>query len=158
MLDFAWRMPSVTFRNSVKTEKCKGGCKLVTLPCTVTPYCDSVDRTRDNVTYQNAVTLRACSVCCHYLAVASKGWYIYSLRRSGRATWRVTTVRSSHLLYIHDASDSCNKPGTPWCNALRILLCHEARDESSDRSSVCVSHWQCYGVTVCSNVTSVYPP
>jgi len=42
----------------------------------VTPYRDSVDGTRDRVTYQKvgySVTLRACSVPCRYLAVASKG-------------------------------------------------------------------------------------
>jgi len=41
--------------------------KAVTFPHTVTPYRDSVDGTRDHV------TLRACSVCCRYLTVASKG-------------------------------------------------------------------------------------
>jgi len=35
----------------------KGGYTLVTLPRTVTPYCDSVDGTRDRVTYQKLVTL-----------------------------------------------------------------------------------------------------
>jgi hypothetical protein len=30
---------------------------LVTLPCIVTPYCDSVDGTHDRVTYQKLVTL-----------------------------------------------------------------------------------------------------
>jgi hypothetical protein len=71
-----------------------------------------------------------------YFAVASKGWYGYGLCRSGCATWHVTTVRSSRLLYIHGASGSRNKLGTPWCNACRILLRHETRDESSDRNSV----------------------
>jgi hypothetical protein len=37
------------------------------------------------------VTLRACLVCCRYLAVASKGWYSYGLSRSGRATRRCTS-------------------------------------------------------------------
>jgi hypothetical protein len=55
---------------------------------------------------------------------------------SGYATLHVTTIRSSHLLYIHDASGSRNKLGTPWYNAQRILLYHEAQDESSDRNSV----------------------
>jgi hypothetical protein len=83
-----------------------------------------------------AVTLRVCSVRCRYLVVATKGWYGYGLSMSGRATWHVTTVRSSRLLYIYDASVSRNKLGTPWCNARRILLRHEARGESSDRNSV----------------------
>jgi hypothetical protein len=83
-----------------------------------------------------AVTLRACRVRCRYLAVAPKGWYGYGLSRSGRAKWHVTTVRSCRILYIHDASGSRNKLGTPRCNARRILLRHEARDESSDRNAV----------------------
>ena len=35
----------------------KGGYTLVTLPRIVTPYRDSVDGTRDRVTYQKLVTL-----------------------------------------------------------------------------------------------------
>jgi len=34
----------------------KGGYTLVTLPRIVTPYCDSVDGTRDRVTYQKLIT------------------------------------------------------------------------------------------------------
>jgi hypothetical protein len=37
-------------------SECKGGYTLVTLPRIVTPYRDSVDRTRDRVTYQKLVT------------------------------------------------------------------------------------------------------
>ena len=51
----------------------KGGYTLVTLPHIVTPYRDSVDGTRDRVTLSKVgytVTLRACSVCCRYLAVS----------------------------------------------------------------------------------------
>ena len=47
-----------------------GGSTLVTLPRTVTPYRDSVDGTRDHVTYEKLLTwltLRDCSVCCRYL-------------------------------------------------------------------------------------------
>ena len=62
-----------------------------------------------------AVTLRACSVCCRYLAVASKGWYGYGLSRCGRATWNVTTVSSSALLFIPDA---CLEE---WCES--VVLC-----------------------------------
>jgi hypothetical protein len=54
---------------------CKGGSTLVTLPCIVKPYrdCepDSCPRNVSKVGY--AVTLRAFTVCCRYLAVASKG-------------------------------------------------------------------------------------
>jgi hypothetical protein len=44
------------------------------------------------------VTLLACSMHCWYLVITSKGWYGYSLSRSGRARWHVTTIRSSRLL------------------------------------------------------------
>ena len=57
-------------------EKSKGGHTLVTLPRIVTPYRASADGTRDSVNVSKvgyAVKLRACSVCCRYLAVASKG-------------------------------------------------------------------------------------
>ena len=47
---------------------------------------DSCPRNVSKVGY--AVTLRACSVCCRYVAVASKGWYGYGRSRCGRATWR----------------------------------------------------------------------
>jgi hypothetical protein len=75
-----------------------------------------------------AVTLWACLVHGRYLAFASKGWYGYSLSRSGRATWHVTTVRSSRLIYIHDASASHNKLGahgimlTGYCYAMRHAM------------------------------------
>jgi hypothetical protein len=103
----------------------------VTLSRTVTPYrdCGQESRPRNVSKVGYAVTLLACSVRCRYLAVALKGWYGYGLSRSGRATWHVTTVRSSRLLYIPDASGSRNKQWTPWCNARRILLRREARDE-----------------------------
>jgi hypothetical protein len=61
--------------------------------CNVTAYCNTVSwqcgrdswpRNVSKVGY--AVTLRACSVCCRYLAVASKEWYGYGRSRCGRAT------------------------------------------------------------------------
>jgi hypothetical protein len=105
--------------------------------CNVTSYRDSVDGTwpRNVSKVGYVVTLGACSVCCRYLAIVSKGWYSYGLSRFGRTMWHVTTVSSSRLLYFRDASGSHNKLGTPWCNACRMLW-HEARDESSDRNSV----------------------
>jgi len=71
------------------------GCNLLgwVHTCNVTAYrntvswqCgrDSWPRNVSEVSY--AVTLRACSVCCRYLAVASKGWYGYGRSRCGRAT------------------------------------------------------------------------
>jgi hypothetical protein len=67
---------SLTSGKKSENATAKGGYILVTFPRTVTPYRDSVDGTRDHVTYQvvYAVTLRARSVRCRYLAVASKGW------------------------------------------------------------------------------------
>jgi hypothetical protein len=56
-------------------------------------------------------------------------WQRYSVTVRGNVT--VCT----HLC-IYDAAGSRNKLGTPRCNARRILLQHEARDESSDRNSV----------------------
>ena len=41
--------------SSFRYEAVKGGYTLVTLPCIVTPYRDSVDGTRDRVTYQKLV-------------------------------------------------------------------------------------------------------
>jgi hypothetical protein len=67
--------------------------------CNVTAYLNTVSwqcerdswpRNVSRVGY--AVKLRACSVRCRYLAVASKGWYGYGLSRSERATWHVTTA------------------------------------------------------------------
>ena len=67
--------------------------------CNVTVYRNTVswqcgrDSWRRNVSKIGyAVTLRACSVCCRYLAVASKGWYGYGRNRCGRATWRGTST------------------------------------------------------------------
>jgi hypothetical protein len=51
---------------------------------------DSCPRNLSKVGY--AVTLRACSVCCQYLAVASKEWYGYGRSRCGRATSRCTST------------------------------------------------------------------
>jgi hypothetical protein len=51
---------------------------------------DSWPRNISKVSY--AVTLRAFSVCCRYLTVASKWWYGYGLSRCGRATSRGTAI------------------------------------------------------------------
>jgi hypothetical protein len=68
--------------------------------------------------------------------------------------WTCNVIR--HHRPLLSPSGSSNKLGTPWCNARRILLQHEAQDENSDRNSVsCVSHLQRYGVTARDNVSSV---
>jgi hypothetical protein len=51
---------------------------------------DSSPRNVLKVGYE--VTLRAFSVCCRYLAVASKGSYGYGRSRCRRATWRCTST------------------------------------------------------------------
>ena len=67
-------------------------CNVTAYRNTVSWQCgrDSWPRNLSNVGY--AVALRVCSVCCRYLAVASKGWYGYGLSRCGRATWRWTST------------------------------------------------------------------
>ena len=69
-------------------------CNVTACRNTVSWQCgrDSWRRNVSKVGY--AVTLRACSVCCRYLAVASKRWYGYGLSRCGRATWRWLTACS----------------------------------------------------------------
>jgi hypothetical protein len=85
-------------------------CNVTAYRNTVSWQCgrDSWPRNVSKVGY--AVMLRACSVRCRYLAFASNGRYDYGLSRSGRATWHVTTVRSSRHLYIHDTSCSVSLP------------------------------------------------
>ena len=65
-------------------------CNVTAYRSTVSWQCgrDSCPRNVSKVGY--AVTLRACSVCCRYLAVAL--WYGYGLSRCGRATWRCTST------------------------------------------------------------------
>ena len=86
-------VPLITFFAVCLSVPCDCGSKWWVHTCNVTAYrntvswqCgrDSWPRNVSKVGY--AVTLRACSVCCRYLAVASKGWYGYGLSRSERAT------------------------------------------------------------------------
>ena len=50
-----WSYPKTSEYN-IPRVKFKGGYTLVTLPRIVTPYRDSVDETRDRVTYRKLVT------------------------------------------------------------------------------------------------------
>jgi hypothetical protein len=74
----------------------------------------------------HAVKLRACSACCRYLAIASKGWYGHGLSRSGCATWHVTTVRCSAffmfmmLLALVPNSESHGVTRAGNCYAVRL--------------------------------------
>jgi hypothetical protein len=81
----------------------KDGHTLVTLPRTVRQYRESAEGTPDRV------TLRAFSVCCQYLAVASKGWYGYGLCRCGCATWHATTAAPSSFSLKRNVY-KCTKP------------------------------------------------
>jgi len=67
-------------------------CNITVYRNTVSWQCgrDSWPRKVSKVGY--AVKLRACSVCCRYLAVASNGWYGYGQSRCGRPTWRCTST------------------------------------------------------------------
>ena len=71
---------------------------LVTLPRIVTPYRDSGrdswPRNVSNVGY--TVTLRACSVCCRYLAVASKGM----IRSRPQQVWACNVTLHAHTVTI----------------------------------------------------------
>jgi hypothetical protein len=94
--------------------------------CNVTAYrnavpwrCGRDSWPRDVSKLGFAVTLRACLVRCRYLAVTSKGWYGYGLSRSGRATWHVTTVRSSHLLAPVTNSEPHGVPLAGYCYIMR---------------------------------------
>ena len=71
-------------------------CNVTAYRNTVSWQCgrDSWPRNVSKVGY--AVTLRACSACCRYLAVASRGWYGYGLSRCGRATWRIALPFLDH--------------------------------------------------------------
>jgi hypothetical protein len=97
------------------------------------------------------LTLRACSVCCRYLAVASKGWY-------GLDVPRDTSPPPAPLACTFMMPLS---PVTNWephgvtlagyCYAMRPGM------QVQIATPYVVSHLQRYGVTVRGNVTSVYP-
>jgi hypothetical protein len=121
--------------------------------CNVTAYCNTVPwqcgrdwwpRNVSKVGY--AVKLRPCSVRCRYLAVASKGWHGYGLSRSGRATWHVTTVRSSRLLAPVTNWEPHGVTLAGYCYVMR----HGMKVQTV--TPYRVSHWQRtalrYGVTV----------
>jgi len=63
-------------------------CNVTAYRYTVSWQCGRDSCPRNVSKVGRAVTLWACSVCCLYLAVASKGWYGYGSSRCGRATWR----------------------------------------------------------------------
>ena len=107
--------------------------------CNVTAYrnavswqCERDSWPRNVSKFGDAVTLRACSMCCEYLAVASKGWYGYGLSRSGRhhrpllcssfhswcffLFWRVVRVCSA----VRFLERFCNWYGVDWGKGHKI--------------------------------------
>jgi hypothetical protein len=126
-------------------------CNVTAYRNTVSWRCgrDSWPRNVSKVGY--AVTLRACSVRCRYLAVASKGWYGYGLSMSARPTWHVTTVFTFMMLLA---------PVTNWKpHGVKLAGCCYAMRHRMKVQIVTpfrVRHLQSYGVTVRGNVTTVY--
>jgi hypothetical protein len=98
-----------------------------------------------------ATSLRACSVRCRYLAVASKGWYGYGLSMTGRATWHDTTARFKFMMLLAPVANWEPRGVTlaGYCYGMRHGM--KVRIVTPFR----VSHLQRYGVTVRGNVTSV---
>ena len=126
------------------------GCThtVVTLPRTVTPYRDSVYGTH-YVTYQKLVTrqrygLVRCAVGIwpsHQrddTVTAGAGLDVQRDTSPPSAVFFKRTVYkcTKPLLAAKTSLDSRNKLGTPRCNARRLLLRREARDEISARNSV----------------------
>jgi hypothetical protein len=60
-------------------------CNVTAYRNTVSWQCGRDTCPRNILKVGYVVTLRACSVCCRYLAVALKGWYGYGRSRRGRA-------------------------------------------------------------------------
>jgi len=130
---------------------------------------DSWPRNVSKVGY--AVTLRACSVRCRYLAVASKRWGSYELSRSGRAKWHVTTA-SLFSFSLKRNVYKCTKPLLVAKTARTPVTTWEPHGVTPAGYGYAVrhgmkfqpvtpyrvSHLQRYGVTVRGNVTSVDPP
>jgi hypothetical protein len=95
-------------------------CNITAYRNTVSWRCgrDSWPRNVSKVSY--AVTLRACSVWCRYLAVASKGWYGYGWSRCGRATSRCTST-SAPLTYWDRGFESHRGHG--YLSVVSVMCC-----------------------------------
>jgi hypothetical protein len=126
-------------------------CNVTVYRNTVSLQCgrDSWLRNVSKVGY--AVTLRACSVCCRYLAFTSKGWYDYGRSRCGRATWHVTLhvhicFGRNHIIPLMRRPNTDSTPNKPLTLPPNQLLTRYAVT-SPVRT-----------VTIRGNLTSVYPP
>ena len=96
-------------------------CNVTAYRNTVSWQCgrDSCPRNVSKVCY--AITLRACSVCCRYLAVAWKGWYGYGRSGCGRAALHVSADVFAHHQELLTAvsTHSRHQPAATWVNTTR---------------------------------------
>ena len=122
--------------------------------CNVTAYRNTVSwqcgrdwwpRNVSKVGY--AVTLRACSVCCRYLAVASKEWYGYGRSRCGRATCHTPNFDT---LRGHESRPHCHN--TVLRCAVTLQVCTHPNKELPDSpdkrclaGTVVATRFQCTG-------------
>jgi hypothetical protein len=74
-------------------------CNVTAYRNTVSWQCGRVSCPRNILKVGYAVTLRAFSVCCRYLVVASKGWYGYNRSMCGRATSRCTSTHAPAVTF-----------------------------------------------------------
>ena len=101
-------------------------CNVTAYRNTVSWQCGRDSRPRNVSKVGYAVTLRACSVCCRYLAVASKGWYGYGLSRcwTCNVTLHVHTWSGRNriipLMRRPNTDSTSNKPVTLPRNQLLI--------------------------------------
>jgi hypothetical protein len=124
--------------------------------CNVTAYRNTVSwqcgreswpRNVSKVGY--AVRLRACLVCCRYLAVASKGWYGYGRSRCGRATCtcNVTAYRNTVSWQCGRKSWPRNVSKVGYAVTLRVcLVCCRYL-------AVASKGWYGYGRSMCGRAT-----
>jgi len=76
----------------------------------------------------HTVTLRACSVCCRYLAVTSKGWYGFGRSRCGRTTWSCTSTPT-----LAETVSSL------WCDS-QILTAHRTSPITLPRNQLLIRY------------------
>ena len=137
-------------RNCLIIQYSEGRYTLVTLPRNVTPYRDSVDGTCDHVTYQKLVMrLR------HGLVQCAAG-ISPSHQRDGTVTaWAGVDGQ-------RDTSPPPTALVTNWERQCVTLAgyCYAVKHGMKVQvvTPYRVSLLQRYGVTVCDDVTSVYPP
>jgi len=118
-------------------------CNVTAYRNTVSWHCgrDSCPRNVPKVGY--AVTLRACSVRCRYLAVASKGWYGYGQSRGGRATYPVPLKDFRRDTMWLSGKDLSGKPETQSTKKQEVQKHSELTAKTSDwRMSSGIWPWE----------------